>query len=69
LIAEGFNLFNPTNIRGTSNNNYAGRNFSIGPYQAAQAVQENFYSAATTAGGVFGSRGPRTFQFALRFAF
>jgi hypothetical protein len=75
LIAEGFNMFNTTNIRGTSNDNYAGRNFSIGPYQAAQngqpaqTVQENFYSAVTTAGGFFGSGGPRAFQFALRFAF
>ena len=75
LIAEGFNMLNETNIRGTSNNNYAGRNLSIGPYQAAQngqpaqAVQNNFYSAVTTAGGFFGSGGPRAFQFAMRFAF
>ena len=75
FIAEGFNLFNETNIRGTSNNNYAGRNFSISPYQAAQdgepaqTVQQNFYSAVTTAGGFFGSGGPRAFQFAVRFAF
>jgi hypothetical protein len=75
LIAEGFNMFNETNIRGTTNNNYAGRNFSIGPYQAAQqgqpaqTVQANFYSPVTTAGGFFGSGGPRAFQFAARLAF
>lgn len=75
LIAEGFNMFNETNIRGTTNNNFAGRNFSIGPYQAAQdgepaqAVQANFYSPVTTAGGFFGSGGPRAFQFAARLAF
>ena len=75
LIAEGFNLFNQTNIRGSSNNNYYGRNVSISPYQAAengqpaQTVQTNFYSAVTTAGGFFGSGGPRAFQFAARFAF
>ena len=68
-------MFNTTNIRGTSNDNYAGRNLSIGPYAAAQdgtpaqTVQENFYSAVTTAGGFFGSGGPRAFQFAVRFAF
>jgi hypothetical protein len=75
LIGESFNVFNETNIRGTSNNNYAGRNIAIGPYQAAQngqpaqAVQSNFYSAVTTAGGFFGSGGPRAFQFAARLSF
>jgi hypothetical protein len=75
LIAEGFNLFNETNIRGSSNTNFSGRNVSISPYQAAQdgepaqTVQSNFYSAVTTAGGFFGSGGPRAFQFAARFSF
>jgi len=75
LIAEGFNLFNETNIRGTSNSNYSGRNLSISPYQPpqegqpAQDLQSNFYSAVTTAGGFFGSGGPRAFQFAARLAF
>jgi hypothetical protein len=75
LIGEAFNIFNETNIRGTSNNNYAGRNIAISPYQPAQdgqpaqAVQSNFYSAVTTAGGFFGSGGPRAFQFAARIAF
>jgi len=78
LVGEGFNLFNETNIRGSSNADYAGRNISIGPYQPAQpgppavpaqAVQQNFYSAVSTAGGFFGSGGPRAFQFAARFDF
>jgi hypothetical protein len=75
LIGEGFNMFNETNIRGSSNANYAGRNISIGPYQAAQngqpaqTVQTNFYSAVSTAGGFFGSGGPRAFQFAARIEF
>jgi len=75
LIGEAFNILNETNIRGTSNNNYAGRNISISPYQPAQngqpaqAVQSNFYSPVTTAGGFFGSGGPRAFQFAARLAF
>ena len=75
LAGEVFNLFNETNIRGSSNANYAGRNISIGPYQTAQngqpaqAVQQNFYSPVTTAGGFFGSGGPRAFQFAARFEF
>jgi hypothetical protein len=75
LIGESFNIFNETNIRGTTNNNYPGRNLSIGPYQPAQtgqpaqSVQSNFYSAVSTAGGFFGSGGPRAFQFAARLAF
>ena len=78
LIGEGFNLFNETNIRGSSNADYAGRNIAINPYVPAQkgpppvpaqAVQANFYSAVSTAGGFFGSGGPRAFQFAARFDF
>jgi len=81
LIGEGFNLFNETNIRGSSAANFSGRNISISPYQPAQpaqpgqpavpaqAVQQNFYSAVSTAGGFFGSGGPRAFQFAARFDF
>jgi hypothetical protein len=75
LIGEGFNMFNETNIRGATNTNYSGRNISIGPYQPAQngqpaqAVQANFYSPVSTAGGFFGSGGPRAFQFATRIEF
>jgi hypothetical protein len=75
LMAEGFNMLNETNIRGTTNTNYAGRNISIGPYQPAengqpaQTVQPNFYSPVSTAGGFFGSGGPRAFQFATRIDF
>ncbi|HEY0758482.1 MAG TPA: TonB-dependent receptor [Acidisarcina sp.] len=75
LIGEGFNLLNQTNIRGTDNSNYSGRNIAIGPYQPAQqgqpaqAVQANFYSPVSTAGGFFGSGGPRAFQFATRLTF
>jgi hypothetical protein len=75
LSGEGFNLFNETNIRGSSNANFSGRNISIGPYQPAQngqpaqTVQTNFYSPVSTAGGFFGSGGPRAFQFAARLEF
>ena len=80
LMAEGFNMLNQTNIRGTTNTNYAGRNISISPYQPpqncpglscqpAQSVQEGFYSPVSTAGGFFGSGGPRAFQFATRIEF
>ncbi len=75
MMGEGFNMLNQTNIRGTTNTNYAGRNISIGPYQPAQngqpaqIVQTNFYSPVSTAGGFFGSGGPRAFQFATRLEF
>jgi hypothetical protein len=78
LIGEGFNLLNQTNIRGSANTNFAGRNISIGPYVPAQTgpppvpaqdVQVNFYSPFSTAGGFFGSGGPRAFQFATRVEF
>ena len=78
LIGEGFNMFNETNIRGSSAASFSGRNITISPYVAAQpgpppvpaqTVQTNFYSAVSTAGGFFGSGGPRAFQFAARLDF
>ena len=78
LMGEGFNIFNQTNIRGSSAANFAGRNITISPYVPAQsgpppvpaqAVQANFYSPVSTAGGFFGSGGPRAFQFAARVEF
>jgi Carboxypeptidase regulatory-like domain/TonB dependent receptor len=75
LVGEGFNIFNETNIRGSSNTNYAGRSISIGPVQPAQngqpaqTVQSDFFAPVSTAGGFFGSGGPRAFQFAARIEF
>ena len=69
LLGEGFNLFNQVNIRGNNNANFAGRNISISPLSASSPVQTNFYQGVTTAGGFFGSGGPRTFQLAARLEF
>jgi len=62
-------------VRGTTNKNYAGRNIAISTFQPAQngqparTVQQNFYSPVSTAGGFFGSGGPRAFQFATGIEF
>ncbi len=70
LIAESFNLFNSKNILGTSNNNYSGRNISLLPQGTNPGnVNASFFQGLTTAGGFFGSGGPRAFQFAVRFSF
>lgn len=60
-IVEVFNLFNTTNILGVSNTNYSGFGNVLGT--------ANFGQPVTTAGGVFGSGGPRAFQLAARFTF
>ena len=60
-IVEVFNVFNTTNVLGVSNTNYSGFGNVLGT--------SNFGRPVTTAGGVFGSGGPRAFQFAARFTF
>ncbi len=60
-ILEVFNLFNMTNILGVSNTNFSGFGNVLGTPSFGQPV--------TTAGGVFGSGGPRAFQLAGRFTF
>lgn len=73
-IAEVFNLFNVTNVLGVSNVNYSGFSNvlvrdSNDPATAGFLRSSSFGRPVTTAGGVFGSGGPRAFQFAARVTF
>ena len=70
FIAEVFNLFNVTNIRGFNNNNYSGFSNAIIPSQTDPMMADpSFNKPLSTAGKFFGSGGQRAFQFALRYAF
>ncbi len=73
-IAEVFNLFNTTNVLGVSNVNYSGFSNvlvrdSNDPSNPGFLRSSSFGRPVTTAGGVFGSGGPRAFQFAARVIF
>jgi hypothetical protein len=73
-LVECFNVFNVTNVLGVSKSNYSGfanvlRRDSDDPGSAGYLRSSSFGRAQTTAGGVFGSGGPRAFQLGLRFAF
>ncbi|HYP53744.1 MAG TPA: carboxypeptidase-like regulatory domain-containing protein [Pyrinomonadaceae bacterium] len=73
-LVEVFNLFNVTNVLGVSNVNYSGfSNVLVRDSQDASSPgflrSSSFGRPVTTAGGVFGSGGPRAFQFAARVTF
>jgi len=73
-MVEVFNLFNVTNILGVSNVNYSGfsnvlTRDSNDPTNAGFLRSSGFGNPVTTAGGVFGSGGPRAFQMAVKLSF
>jgi outer membrane receptor protein involved in Fe transport len=73
-MIEVFNLFDVTNILGTSNVNYSGySNVLVRDSDDAASpgylTSSRFGMPVTTAGGVFGSGGPQAVQLAVRVAF
>ena len=73
-VAEVFNLFNVTNILGTTTVNYSGYanalvRDSSDPTSPAYMRASRFGTPVSTAGGVFGSGGPRALQLAARIRF
>jgi hypothetical protein len=68
-IGEVFNLFNKSNILGTSNSNYSGFFNVLVPDSTNPSFSSPFGKAVSTAGGVFGSGGPRAFQLAAKLTF
>jgi hypothetical protein len=71
---EVFNQFNVTNILAVSVKNYSGYanvlvRDSAEPGSPGYLQASSFGQAINTAGGVFGSGGPRAFQFAVRATF
>jgi hypothetical protein len=73
-MVECFNVFNVTNILGVSKSNYSGfanvlARDSADPLDPGFLRSSSFGRALTTAGGVFGSGGPRAFQLGLRAQF
>lgn len=69
LIGEAFNIFNVANILGVSNLNYSGFANTLSPDQSNPSYSSRFGTPVSTAGGVFGSGGPRAFQLAARLTF
>jgi hypothetical protein len=69
LIGEAFNIFNVTNFLGVSNLNYSGFANTLSPDTGNPSYSSSFGQPVSTAGGVFGSGGPRAFQLAATFNF
>jgi outer membrane receptor protein involved in Fe transport len=73
-VVEVFNLFNVVNVLGISNANYSGyantlTRDSSNVNSPGYLRSSGFGQPITTAGGVFGTGGPRAFQLAARFTF
>jgi hypothetical protein len=69
ILGEVFNLFNKTNILGASTTNYSGFLNALVPDRGDPSHSSAFGKPVSTAGGVFGSGGPRAFQLAAKLTF
>jgi hypothetical protein len=69
LLGEAFNIFNVTNILGFSNLNYSGFANTLTTDRNNPCYSSSFGTPVSTAGGVFGSGGPRAFQLAAKLTF
>jgi hypothetical protein len=73
-MVEVFNLLDTTNILGTTNLNYSGYSNALvrdseDPANPGYLRSSSFGRPVSTAGGVFGSGGPRAVQLGLRLEF
>jgi Carboxypeptidase regulatory-like domain/TonB dependent receptor-like, beta-barrel len=73
-IVEVFNVFNTTNILGVSTRNYSGYSNVLArdsedPSDPGYLMSSSFGTPVTTAGGVFGSGGPRAVQLGVKYSF
>ena len=68
-MAEVFNLFNKANILGRGTTNYSGFQNALAPDENDPTHSSSFGTPVSSAGGVFGSGGPRAFQLGARFSF
>ena len=68
-LAEAFNLFNKANILGVNNADYSGFFNVLVPDKTDPTHSARFGTPVSTAGGVFGSGGPRAFQLGAKLTF
>jgi len=68
-LGSHYNLFNKTDILGTSRNNYAGFFEALAPENTNLNYSSAFSTPVSPAGGVFGPGGPRAFQLAAKLIF
>jgi hypothetical protein len=68
-FGEAFNLFNKTNVLGVDNADYSGYFNVLVPDSNNPNYSSKFGTPVSTAGGVFGSGGPRAFQLGAKLTF